>query len=282
MSLQVKILGQSARLPRSNNNGSYNIFSSEEKIIKPNETAIIKTGIMISLPIGYYGMIESTELVISHNIETSNFGSLHYRGNSAAKPIELMLILRNFGLSKHLIKIGDVIGRLVAVQTKIYPILQVENIEEEIDKKSLQKIIEKPKIKSIPVSAILWFKHLYRNDPDRVFAEYCDETIIKQFKEFEMSDEHEEALNKEIVEAHFLWEILSEKTHLKINQDFIKHKAETLREKKSEKKPKKESSKESSKETPKETKKEYKYGKRSPKKINVEDSEEEIEEEEFE
>ena len=81
MSVQIKLLSNSARTPNQNNDGSYDIYSSEEIILKPNETINIRTGLIASLPIGYYGLIESTELVVSHNIETSRFCSIHYHGD---------------------------------------------------------------------------------------------------------------------------------------------------------------------------------------------------------
>jgi dUTPase len=263
MSVQVKLLSTSARTPKPNNDGSYDIYSSEEIVIKPGETTNIRTGSIISLPLGYYGMIESTELVVSKNIETSHFGSMHYHNSRFSKDssgnivnfrtIELILTLRNLGLTKHLIQIGDVIGKLVVLRTRNFPVRQVDEIEEEtvnefeeeikLHNDDPNKIVyQQSKMKTLSNTYSIWFKKSYREDPAEITKKYLTNEMIKQIEEFKKTEMYEEAMNKINVEANFVWKILDDATKIAIESDFVQNKKETFEKevKKDEKKNEKE------------------------------------------
>lgn len=57
--MKVKFLHSSAAFPKkgSDNAAGYDLFSVEAGVIKPNERRLIKTGISLEIPSGYYGRI---------------------------------------------------------------------------------------------------------------------------------------------------------------------------------------------------------------------------------
>ena len=59
MNINIKLLNSNSKVPsksRSDDAG-YDLYSSDEYIIKPMERALVKTGISLSIPSGYYGHI---------------------------------------------------------------------------------------------------------------------------------------------------------------------------------------------------------------------------------
>lgn len=246
MSIKIKLLSNSSQTLKSNNDGSYDIFSSENKLIKLGETTTIHTGIIISLPIGHYGLIISSELVASKNIETSCFGSIHYHDRKLSmntfKFTELILNLRNLGLTNHNIYIGDIIGKLVIVKTEILPIVSIESIEDiknidEYEEENIStdtfKKSKNSKIKVIPKSYVLWFKKMYRDGSETV-KKYITPEIEQQLADYKNTDEWEEAHYKLNVESNFIWKNLSNTTKNTIFNDFIILKNEFLSNTKNE------------------------------------------------
>lgn len=59
MNINIKLLNSNSKVPSKSrgDDAGYDLYSSEEYIIKPMERALVKTGISLSIPSGYYGHI---------------------------------------------------------------------------------------------------------------------------------------------------------------------------------------------------------------------------------
>ena len=214
MSLQIILLTKLAKSPELNEDQSYNVFSSEEKTLKSNETNKFNTHIIISPPVGYRFIINSTELVDSHNIETSSF--------CCSKLNNLILTLRNLGYTNYRINIGDVIGKLILVKNYTFPIKIVRTIEIDCDNSDNDDNQEHLKniTKSIMQSYILWFKKIYVESPKDTITKYLTIENITELDSFHESQAYKDAHNKIQFEANYIWPKLSAETQLLIKNDY--------------------------------------------------------------
>jgi dUTP pyrophosphatase len=59
MNIRIKLINENSKIPTksSPNEAGYDLYSSEDCIIKPMERRLVKTGVCISIPYGYYGHI---------------------------------------------------------------------------------------------------------------------------------------------------------------------------------------------------------------------------------
>jgi dUTP pyrophosphatase len=59
MNIRIKLTNEHSKIPTksSPDEAGYDLYSSEDCIIKPMERKLVKTGIAISIPYGYYGHI---------------------------------------------------------------------------------------------------------------------------------------------------------------------------------------------------------------------------------
>lgn len=83
--LQVKLLSKDARMPERNHktDAGYDIFSAETVVLEPQEKAVIKTDVAVSIPEGYVGLLTSRSGVSSKThlvIETGKIDA-GYHGN---------------------------------------------------------------------------------------------------------------------------------------------------------------------------------------------------------
>ncbi|ADQ77141.1 TPA: dUTP pyrophosphatase [Staphylococcus aureus] len=83
--LQVKLLSKNARMPERNHktDAGYDIFSAETVVLEPQEKAVIKTDVAVSIPEGYVGLLTSRSGVSSKThlvIETGKIDA-GYHGN---------------------------------------------------------------------------------------------------------------------------------------------------------------------------------------------------------
>lgn len=119
-SLKVKKIHEEAILPSYAhfNDAGLDLFSVEEVLIKPNETALIKTGIKIELPTQTEAQIRPRSgLALKHGITVLNTpGTIDegYRG-------EIGIILINHGKSDFLVE-----KKMKIAQMVIKPVWQVE------------------------------------------------------------------------------------------------------------------------------------------------------------
>ncbi|MGT3688639.1 dUTP diphosphatase [Staphylococcus aureus] len=80
--LQVKLLSENARMPERNHktDAGYDIFSAETVVLEPQEKAVIKTDVAVSIPEGYVGLLTSRSGVSSKThlvIETGKIDAGH-------------------------------------------------------------------------------------------------------------------------------------------------------------------------------------------------------------
>lgn len=58
MKINIKLLNEKSKIPSKNNgDAGYDLYASEDAIIKPMERRLVKTGISLEMPDGYYGHI---------------------------------------------------------------------------------------------------------------------------------------------------------------------------------------------------------------------------------
>ncbi|HAR2879275.1 TPA: dUTP pyrophosphatase [Staphylococcus aureus] len=83
--LQVKLLSENARMPERNHktDAGYDIFSAETVVLEPQEKAVIKTDVAVSIPEGYVGLLTSRSGVSSKTYLVIETGKIDagYHGN---------------------------------------------------------------------------------------------------------------------------------------------------------------------------------------------------------
>jgi dUTP pyrophosphatase len=59
MNIRIKLTNENAKVPSktSPDEAGYDLYSSEDCIIKPMERRLVKTGVSLAIPYGYYGHI---------------------------------------------------------------------------------------------------------------------------------------------------------------------------------------------------------------------------------
>lgn len=125
MILKIKKIHEDAITPKyaHNDDSGMDLFSIEEKIIKPNETVLIKTGIQIELPENTEAQIRPRSgLALKNSITVLNTpGTIDegYRG-------EICIILINHGKENFEVKKQSKIAQMV-----IMPVLRPEILLED-------------------------------------------------------------------------------------------------------------------------------------------------------
>lgn len=59
MNINIKLLSSNSKIPTKSrdDDAGYDLYATDEHIIKPMERALVKTGISLEIPSGYYGHI---------------------------------------------------------------------------------------------------------------------------------------------------------------------------------------------------------------------------------
>src|SRR5207237_1009212 len=112
--------------------------------------------------------------------------------------------------------VGDIIGRLVVVKHRVFDVKKVDTIEEEYFEDEMKVAIPSTKYNSIPSTYIIWFKHMYQQDPDDILNRYFDQDLQNDVMKFRKSDDYEDAKNKNAVEANYVWRIIPTDIRLRI------------------------------------------------------------------
>jgi len=103
----------SAKIPTraSENAAGYDLASAEPAILAPGERKLIKTGVHVQLPTGYYGKIEARSgNAVKHGIITgAGVIDADYTG-------EIGVLLFNAGTEQFYIKTGDRIAQMIVHQ----------------------------------------------------------------------------------------------------------------------------------------------------------------------
>ena len=126
----IKILSRDAQIPHMAYNGDagVDLRSVERSVLKPQEHAMVATGLAIALPEGYAGFVlPRSGLAAKHGISIVNAPGLidsNYRG-------ELKVILLNTDPDNSFtIEIGDRIAQLIVMPVPTINFEQVEELTE--------------------------------------------------------------------------------------------------------------------------------------------------------
>jgi dUTP pyrophosphatase len=125
--VKVKLINQDALLPFQAKKGDagLDLFSTEEKVIKPGEAALIATGIMIELPQGTEAQVRPRSgLALRHSVTVLNSpGTIDegYRG-------EVKVILINHGKEDFKVEKQMRIAQMVVAPVARVNMIQVEEI----------------------------------------------------------------------------------------------------------------------------------------------------------
>lgn len=228
MQVQIKENGYS---PVYIGNGQYSLFSGVERTIKPQESCIIDTKVMIHLPINYGGIIVSGELSQKYNIQTS-YDCWNNKPNQT-----VTVMLTNLGTSKHVIYPGDQVAKMLVVHTNELIVRNVEKFEDELYENS-RKTENGKEIasKKITISFMYWFKQNYiRNS--KVIEPFINDDIKHKLEDFKKTLLYTESYAKCNVEANFIWEQFDEETKANIQKAFLQDKENSLKQDNKKEKP---------------------------------------------
>lgn len=105
----------------------WDITSTENAVIDPNQTKVIGTSLCVSIPEGYVGMICSRSgLAAKEGIFVLNSPGIidcDYRG-------ELKVILANFGHEIYTVHTGERVAQLVLVPVCTIPVVYTDDLDE--------------------------------------------------------------------------------------------------------------------------------------------------------
>lgn len=126
MKLKIKKLNQDAIIPNYAHitDSGMDLYSIEDKIIRPNETALIKTGLKIELPPNTEAQIRpKSGIALKNSVTVLNTPGTIDEGYTG----EIQVILINHGERLYKVNKGEKIAQLV-----VMPVIrvQVEEIEE--------------------------------------------------------------------------------------------------------------------------------------------------------
>lgn len=129
--LKVKLIKEDAKLPQYANPGDagLDLFSVEEKIIKPGEFALIATGISLELPPGTEAQVRPRSgLALKHGITVLNSpGTIDegYRG-------EVKVMLINHGKKEFKVEKHMRIAQMVVAPVTRMNVIEVEEISDSV------------------------------------------------------------------------------------------------------------------------------------------------------
>jgi dUTP pyrophosphatase len=129
IALKIKKLDPKARIPKyqSANAAGFDLCALEDCEISAGDRALIKTGLAISLPIGYELQVRPRSgLALKHSVTVLNSpGTVDsdYRG-------ELMIILINLGSETFKISAGDRIAQAIVSAVSQADLVEVEYLDE--------------------------------------------------------------------------------------------------------------------------------------------------------
>ena len=122
-----KKIAENAVIPKYAHYGDagFDLHSTGEYIVKPKETAIVKTGIQIEIPNGYFGSIrDRSGLAVKHSIHTlAGVVDSGYRG-------EVKVALINLGEIEFIIREKDRIAQMIIHPYEFCNFREVEDISE--------------------------------------------------------------------------------------------------------------------------------------------------------
>jgi dUTP pyrophosphatase len=127
MQLKIKKLHSDAKIPNYSyaDDAAFDLFSTEDVEIKPNERLQIPTGIAMQIPKGFVGLIWDKS-GLSHNHGLKTLGGVidaGYRG-------EVKVGIINLGTEIYKIEKGHKVAQMIIQQKETCEIVEVENLDD--------------------------------------------------------------------------------------------------------------------------------------------------------
>ena len=125
MNIRVKKLSNTAILPKKHDihDAAFDLFSNENTIVKKRETILIKTGISLEIPPGYFGKIETRSSLAKQGIFcTAGVIDAGYRG-------EVMVVTNNFGTADFKVIRGNKIAQMVIHKVEQVELCEVDELD---------------------------------------------------------------------------------------------------------------------------------------------------------
>ena len=99
-------------------------FSLEDVVINPNESALVKTGISMAIPLGHVGLIWDKSGIAAKHSVTSMGGVIDagYRG-------EIQILLKNLGKQDFIITKHMKIAQMLIQPVQSVPIIEVDALD---------------------------------------------------------------------------------------------------------------------------------------------------------
>lgn len=125
--MKIKCLNEDARAPTrgSEHSAGYDLYSSEQLVIAPNDQQLISTGISMEIPIGHFGKIfdRSGFTLTNHTRVAAGVIDADYRG-------EVKILIQNLGKNPITIEKHSRIAQMVIMPCYSEPIEIVEQLNE--------------------------------------------------------------------------------------------------------------------------------------------------------
>jgi len=126
MDVHIKKLSPDAKLPQYAHPGDagMDFFSLEDVVINPNESALVKTGISMAIPLGHVGLIWDKSGIAAKHSVTSMGGVIDagYRG-------EIQILLKNLGKQDFIITKHMKIAQMLIQPVQSVPIIEVDALD---------------------------------------------------------------------------------------------------------------------------------------------------------
>ena len=127
MTLKIKKLSATAILPKyaHPHDAGMDLYASETVVILPQERTLIPTGIALSIPIGYVGLIwDKSGIATKHGLKTmAGVIDSGYRG-------EVKILLHNLSQQSYTIEAGTKIAQMLIQPVEQKQIVEVEELAE--------------------------------------------------------------------------------------------------------------------------------------------------------
>ncbi len=127
MTLKIKKLSATAILPKyaHPHDAGMDLYASETVVILPQERTLIPTGLALSIPIGYVGLIwDKSGIATKHGLKTmAGVIDSGYRG-------EVKILLHNLSDKSYTIVAGTKIAQMLIQPVEQKQIVEVEELDE--------------------------------------------------------------------------------------------------------------------------------------------------------
>ncbi len=130
MKIKIKKLSNTARLPQKHdiNDAAFDLYSNEDVLVKKGETRLIRTGICLEIPLGYFGKIESRSSLAKKGIFcTAGVIDAGYRG-------EIMVVTNNFSGVDFEVVMGNRFAQIIIHKVEQIEIEEVEELDSLTDR----------------------------------------------------------------------------------------------------------------------------------------------------